>query len=112
MKTDQYCTNCGKEFEPFEDVVAIGIGTVIRAINDYYVETSDSMPLSQTLCEECGDKLLHPKPNRVVIEVEDNVVQLVHAERPEELLVFVHDRDLSRYYNRQHTVQKLKEELA
>jgi hypothetical protein len=50
---------------------------------------------------------LEQRPNRVVVEVEDNVVQLVRAERPDELVVFVHDRDLGHYYNRQHTVQKL-----
>lgn len=85
--TDQHCTNCGKEFEPFEDVVIIGVGTIAREVVGYYAELSEG-PYTQTLCEECADKMLHPKPNRVVIETTGAVLD-VRAERPDEVVIIV-----------------------
>ena len=101
-KTDVHCTRCGKEFEPFEDVVIVATGFIAPLASEHVAVTTDS-PYLEVLCSTCRD----PRPNRVVVEVEGNVVKLVRAERPEELVVFVYDRDLGRWYNRQHTVQQL-----
>lgn len=96
MSTGSYCTNCNKEFEPYDKVTVVHGGVIEPFYKDYWVEPDDS-PNDMTLCEECGRKLLEPLSNRVVIEVMSGVVVAVRAERPAELHVTVLNRYAGNY---------------
>lgn len=47
--TDLFCTNCGKEFIPGEDVVAVSTGSIEHMGLEWYVEEGE--PYIHILCK-------------------------------------------------------------
>ena len=84
MATDVYCTRCGRELEPFEDVVIVASGAVIPTVHPDYAAQASESPYLEIICEECQE----PKPNRVVVETTGAILS-VRAERPGDVVVIV-----------------------
>lgn len=92
--TGMYCTNCFDDLNMGQTVIIVDHGVISEGhAGSAYVEADDA-PFLQALCEECGNKLalqVEPRPNRVVVEVYNDMAWgHVRAERPEEVVVIMH----------------------
>lgn len=109
---EQLCEDCGKLLQVKEKPAP----RLIKAIQMEreivgHLLADDPNPWIMTEWKEAMDYtnslLVEQRPNRVVVEIAGQQVLFVSAERPEDLVVIIHDKEKGHSWDQTHTVRRL-----